>query len=182
MAPRSSIEKLPEEVRRWLERALTENGFSGYVELETLLKEKGFVISKSAIHRYGQKIERRFKAIKQSTEAARIIAEGAEDKDDKRSEALMGMLQSSLFEALVEIEDAQSETMSPMEKFQALSFAGKNIASLIQASTKLKTYQAEVKQRAEQAAKDVEKVVKKGGLSDDVADEIRRKILGIATK
>jgi hypothetical protein len=33
MAPRSSIDKLPEDVRRWLERALTENGFSGYVEL-----------------------------------------------------------------------------------------------------------------------------------------------------
>ena len=33
MAPRSSIDKLPEDVRRWLERALIENGFSGYVEL-----------------------------------------------------------------------------------------------------------------------------------------------------
>lgn len=183
MAPRSSIEKLPEDVRRWLERALTENGFSGYVELEELLKEKGYQISKSAIHRYGQKIERRFKAIKDSTEAARIIAEGAEDKEDKRSEALMGLLQSSLFEALVDIEDAkEDEKMSPMEKFQALSFAGKNVASLIQASTKLKAYQAEVKQRAETTAKEVEKVVKKGGLSDEVADEIRRKILGIATK
>ena len=182
MAPRSSIEKLPEDVRRWLERALTENGFSGYVELENLLKEKGYQISKSAIHRYGQKIERRFKAIKDSTEAARIIAEGAEDKEDKRSEALMGLLQSSLFEALVDIEDATDEKMSPMEKFQALSFAGKNVASLIQASTKLKTYQAEVKERAETAAKEVEKVVKKGGLSDEVADEIRRKILGITTK
>lgn len=182
MAPRSSIEKLPEDVRRWLERALTENGFSGYVELENLLKEKGYQISKSAIHRYGQKIERRFKAIKDSTEAARIIAEGAEDKEDKRSEALMGLLQSSLFEALVDIEDATDEKMSPMEKFQALSFAGKNVASLIQASTKLKSYQAEVKERAETAAKEVEKVVKKGGLSDEVADEIRRKILGIATK
>ncbi|VEI47022.1 Protein of uncharacterised function (DUF3486) [Actinobacillus equuli] len=72
--------------------------------------------------------------------------------------------------------------MSPMEKFQALSFAGKNVAALIQASTKLKAYQAEVKERAETAAKEVEKVVKKGGLSDEVADEIRRKILGIATK
>lgn len=182
MAPRSSIEKLPEDVRRWLERALTENGFSGYVELEELLKEKGYQISKSAIHRYGQKIERRFKAIKDSTEAARIIAEGAEDKEDKRSEALMGLLQSSLFEALVDIEDANDESISPMEKFQALSFAGKNVASLIQASTKLKVYQAEVKERAETAAKEVEKVVKKGGLSDEVADEIRRKILGIATK
>ena len=74
MAPRSSIEKLPEDVRRWLERALTENSFSGYVELENLLREKGYQISKSAIHRYGQKIERRFKSIKDSTEAARIIA------------------------------------------------------------------------------------------------------------
>ena len=64
MAPRSSIEKLPEDVRRWLERALTENGFSGYVELETLLREKGYSISKSAIHRYGQKIERRFRQLK----------------------------------------------------------------------------------------------------------------------
>ena len=33
MDPRSSVEKLPEDVRRWLERALTENGFSGYAEL-----------------------------------------------------------------------------------------------------------------------------------------------------
>ena len=59
MARRSTIEKLPEDVRRWLERALTESGFSGYNELESLLREQGYVISKSAIHRYGQKIERR---------------------------------------------------------------------------------------------------------------------------
>ncbi len=180
MAPRSSIEKLPEDVRRWLERALTENGFSGYVELENLLKEKGYQISKSAIHRYGQKIERRFKAIKDSTEAARIIAEGAEDKEDKRSEALMGLLQSSLFEALVDIEDANDESMSPMEKFQALSFAGKNVASLIQASTKLKTYQAEVKRRAEIAAVETEKIVVQAGLSADTVKMIKEQILGIA--
>ena len=60
MARRSTIEKLPEDVRRWLERALTESGFSGYNELESLLRERGYVISKSAIHRYGQKIERRY--------------------------------------------------------------------------------------------------------------------------
>ena len=180
MAPRSSIEKLPEDVRRWLERALTENGFSGYVELEELLKEKGYQISKSAIHRYGQKIERRFKAIKDSTEAARIIAEGAEDKEDKRSEALMGLLQSSLFEALVDIEDANDESMSPMEKFQALSFAGKNVASLIQASTKLKAYQADVKRRAEIAAVETEKIVVQAGLSADTVKMIKEQILGIA--
>ena len=72
MAPRSSIEQLPEDVRRWLERALTENGFAGYVELEKLLKDKGYSISKSAIHRYGQKIEGRLKAIKESAEIAKL--------------------------------------------------------------------------------------------------------------
>lgn len=180
MAPRSSIEQLPEEVRRWLERALTENGFSGYVELEKLLKEKGYQISKSAIHRYGQKIERRFKAIKDSTEAARLIAEGAEDEGDKRSEALMGLLQSSLFEALVDIEDAKDEKMTPMEKFQALSFAGKNVASLIQASTKLKAYQAEVKKRAAIAAEQTEKIIVQAGLSAETVKTIKAQILGIA--
>lgn len=52
MARRSTIDKLPENVRRWLERALNESGFSGYSELESLLREQGYVISKSAIHRY----------------------------------------------------------------------------------------------------------------------------------
>ena len=33
MARRSTIDKLPENVRRWLERALNESGFSGYTEL-----------------------------------------------------------------------------------------------------------------------------------------------------
>ena len=53
MARRSSIDGLPEEVRRWLERALAENNFSGYVALEDMLRERGYSISKSAIHRYG---------------------------------------------------------------------------------------------------------------------------------
>ncbi len=40
MGRRSSIDSLPKEVRRWLERALTENNFTGYAELESLLKER----------------------------------------------------------------------------------------------------------------------------------------------
>lgn len=86
MARRGKIEGLPEEVRRWLERALTDSGFSGYEALEAMLGERGFSISKSAIHRYGQKIERRFAAIKASTEAARMLTEGAADDQDARSE------------------------------------------------------------------------------------------------
>ncbi len=99
MGRRSTIDRLPIEVRHWLERALTENGFSGYQDLEELLHEKGFQISKSAIFRYGKKIEKRFATIKASTEAARILTEGAPDDQDKRSEAIIGIVQSELFDS-----------------------------------------------------------------------------------
>jgi hypothetical protein len=96
MARQSSITTLPEEVRRWLERALTEQNFSGYEALEAMMREKGFAISKSAIHRYGQKIERRFAAIKASTEAARMLTEGAADDQDARSEAVIALVQTEM--------------------------------------------------------------------------------------
>lgn len=57
--------------------------------------------------------------------------------------------------------------------------ASKNIAALTSASTNLKEYQAKLQVKIEQTASEVAKVVKKGGLSDETADEIRRKILGI---
>ncbi|SQS52220.1 Mu-like phage-related protein [Escherichia coli] len=57
MGRRSSIDSLPKEVRRWLERALTENNFTGYAELESLLKEKGYSITRSSLQRFGYKME-----------------------------------------------------------------------------------------------------------------------------
>ncbi len=113
MARRSSIDGLPEEVRRWLERALAENNFSGYVALEDMLRERGYSISKSAIHRYGQKIERRFAAIKASTEAARFLTEGAADDQDARSEAVIAMVQTEMFESIINRQQATNEDLEP---------------------------------------------------------------------
>ncbi|PAV03366.1 terminase, partial [Arsenophonus sp. ENCA] len=72
MAARSKVETLPSSVREWLDRALTERNFSGYRELEALLHEKGYRIGRAQISRYGQKVQRRFAAIREATEMARI--------------------------------------------------------------------------------------------------------------
>ena len=180
MAQRSTVELLPEDVRHALERRLAESGFSNYSELTDWLKSQGFEISRSAVHRFGQKVERRFASIKASTEAARLIAEGASDEGDTRSEALMAMLQTELFDAMVAIGEIDDEQLSAVDRFGMMAGAAKNIALLTSASAKLKEYQAKVKARTESAAADVAKVAKKGGLSDEVAEEIRKKILGIA--
>lgn len=178
MGKRGKIEELPEEVRHWLERALTENGFSGYELLEQLLRDKGYEIGKSSIHRYGQKIESRFKAIKASTEAARILMEGASDDQDARSGAIIGLIQSELLDTIIDMQEA--EDGDPQERLGALSSAAKNIATLTRASVSLKRFQAEVRAKVQAAADSVAAVAKKGGLTTDAVDSIRREILGIA--
>jgi hypothetical protein len=180
MAKRGKIESLPDDLRRWLERALTESGFSGYAELEELLKAKGFVISKSAIHRYGQKIERRFAAIKASTEAARLLTEGAADDQDARSEAVIALVQTELFESIVNLQEAGSDELSDVDRVGLLSKAAKNIATLARASVTVKKFQQEVRARAIAVADDVANQARAGGLSDETAELIRRKILGVA--
>lgn len=154
MASRSTVEKLPEEVRRWLERSLTESGFSGYAELENLLREQGYVISKSAIHRYGQKIEKRFGAIRAATEAARMLTEGAEDDQDARSEAVIALIQTELFESIVQLQEAGEEEIDPKKRVELLSKVAKNIATLSRASVNLKKFQADVRERIKREARE----------------------------
>ncbi|MDP8080234.1 DUF3486 family protein [Phocoenobacter skyensis] len=145
MAQRSSIEQLPKEDRQWLEKALIEKNFSGYVEFEKMLKEKGYQISKSAIHRYGQKIENRLKAIKESAEIAKLITQQTADEEANQSDALMQLIQTDLMNILVDVRNA--EEMNVKDRLKMLSSVGKNIASMISANVKLKQYQAEHKEK-----------------------------------
>lgn len=131
MAQRSSIEKLPEAVRHEFERKLVENGFSDYQAIAEWLQDQGYEISRSAAHRYGQKVQRRFAAIKSSTEAARLIAEGAADEGDTRSEALIPN------DSSVEIHEAsgKSSSVDAFDKLLKECKSGINIALLGQDQT-----------------------------------------------
>lgn len=181
MARRSSVEELPKAVREWLDRTLIEGNFSGYEALEAALGERGHQISKSAIHRYGQPLQRRLAAIKASTEAARLLTEGAADDQDARSEAVIALVQTELFETLVNLQEATDETIDPAQRVKLLSTAAKNIATLSRASVNLKKFQSEVRDRAKAAADAAERIAKKGGLSSASVAEIRKSILGIAS-
>lgn len=180
MGRQSSITALPEDVRRWLERALTEQNFSGYEALEAMVHEKGFAISKSAIHRHGQKIERRMAAIKASTEAAKMITEAAGDDQDARSEAVIALVQTEMFDSIIAIQEAEDPDVTPADRLGLMSKAAKNIATLARASIAQKQFKTTVQARASEVAEKAARLASKGGLSADSAAEIRRMILGIA--
>lgn len=182
MGRQGKVDKLPADVRHWLERALTENGFSGYEPLAAMLAEQGYVLSKSAIHRYGQKIERRFSAIKASTEAARLLCEGAADDQDARSEAVIALVQTEMFEQIVNLQEATDEDTDPAERVELLSKVARNLASLTGASVRLKQYQASVREKLTSKLNALEAEAKGGkgrSFDADTLRIVREEIYGI---
>lgn len=171
MPKRSSVAQLPADVKAWLDTALVGSGFSGYEALASSLSEKGFAISKSAIHRYGTDFEATMAAARAVTEQAKALVAACPDDDGAINDALIRMVQQKAFEVLAELQADPAKI-----KLTAL---GDMVANLSRSSVTVKKYMADTKKRAAAAAEKVESLVKKSGLTPDAVQAIRREILGI---
>ena len=171
MAPRSKVVGLPKEVKEWLDNALIEGNFSDYELLAAELQAKGFGISKSSLHRYGSAFEQKMAAIKLATEQAEAIAKSVPDDENALGDALLRVIQEKTFSLLMNMQDPSNISFASLAKIATdLGFA----------STNVKEFRSKVKAKAREAADAVEKIAKKGGLSTDSIDTIKRSILGIA--
>ncbi len=181
---RSKVEQLPPQLKEWLDDALIKNNFSRYEQLAAELKSRGAELgiqadaSKSGLHRYGANLERRINAIRSSTEAATLIAKSAPDDADLRSAAVISLIQTELFEAIVSLQEAESADAG--DRLALLSKAAKNISTLANASGRQKKHEIEVRAKVQSAADAAAKIGRKGGLSAGSIEEIRREILGIS--
>lgn len=146
MSARSKVTKLPEDIKQWLDQVLVANSFGGYEALAAELKARGYEVSKSSLHRYGQSFEERLGALKRSTEMAKAIVSETGDHEGATNEALMRLLQERFFGALTDDgEGAKKLTFEDLTDF-AHAFA-----SLTRASVTNKTHAAKV--RKEDAAR-----------------------------
>jgi len=171
MPERSKIELLPDAVLNELNGELVKNRFSGYVALAQWLKDKGYAIGKSSLHRYGQKFEDKLATLKLSTDQARAVVTASPDDEGAMNEALMRLIQEKLFGILMD--------MNVDVKRINISSLAKSVAELARASVTQKKYAETVKEKAKAAVASVERIAKKGGLSKGAVAEIRREILGI---
>lgn len=178
MGQRSKVSALPPDVRAWLDQALAEGNFSGYEALAAALKERGYSISKSSIHRYGANLERKLAAIKASTEAAKLIASQAPDDAGQRDAAVISLIQTEIFDVLVGLQEVADA--DPMQRAKLLSAVAKNVATLTRASVAQKRHEIEIRAKAQAAADRIARMAQKGGLSAPTVEAIKREILGIA--
>ena len=148
----------------------------------------GGLPSRSAVGRYGQKLERRLSAIRASTEAAKMIQAHAGDDKDARSEALTAMVQTELFEAILalqEVDEPLPEGATAEEvaagRVDLLSKAAKNIATLSRSSVNLKLFQAKVEEETrKRMLEEQRKKLDELGKTGEVAPEVLARVIKAA--
>lgn len=189
MGRKSSIDRLSDDIKGYIQGRLADGSMT-LDELITDLQSRwpqeaaaGELPSRSAVGRYGQKLERRLAAIRASTEAAKIIRAQAGDREDARSEALTAMIQSELFESIMQLQEASDEEMEPAERVGLLSAAAKNIATLTRSSVALKKYQEEAAAKAKQELlkeqeQRLEEMRGEDGMSEQFEKRIRKILMG----
>lgn len=172
MPPRSKVHALPKAVKAWLDGALVEGSFGGYEGLAEELKGRGYDVSKTSIHRYGQAFEERLATLRLVTEQAKAVVEASPDDDDAVNQALIRVTQEKLFTVMMDLKiDPKQVDIAKITR---------SIADLSRSSTASKEYANKVKLRAKEAAKDIAAVAKKAGLTDEAVNEIKKRILGVA--
>lgn len=176
MPRRAKIETMPPAVRAWLERTLADRTHEGYYALAALMKEKGCEISHAAIHRYDQKLQRSLAAIRASTEAARLIAEAAPDELDSRSAAVISLVQSHLFDAMLKLAEAEDEP-DPSARLKILGQAARSIADVSRASVSNKSFARAMKEKLDAIETDSAKKGKQ--LDPETLRIIREEVYGI---
>ncbi len=175
------IKKLPPDLKEQLDRMLTEGTLHSCRQLAKWLGDNGFEISHAAIHKYGQKFERRLEAVRIATEQARIVCEEFKDDDERMQSALMRLVQTRLFEVL----SATSESEPKSENDEGTRVAPVNVTALARSVSGLARAETEHRKWAERARANVAEAEKKvdearsKGLSKDAAEQIKAVLLEI---
>lgn len=188
MGRKSTISRLPPEVKTYVEGLMAQ----GRLTLDEMIADlqqrfpgeakNGVLPSRSALQRYGPKLERRLIAVKAFTDASEAIDAHAKDLGDSRSAALTAIVQQELFDAIINLGDASDPNMDPVDRVTMLSAAGKNIATLARSSVNTKQFQAKIEAEArkkafEDAAQKASNNAKQQGMSAEGTKLLRAAIM-----
>lgn len=174
MPARGLESRLPAEVRAWLESELIRRGFSDYSALTEELARRLDALgekpaSRSAVYRFGAKVEERIAALKRSTEMAQALAAEVGDDAGALNDALIRVAQDKLFDVLLAAElDPESNSLSRLTGA---------ISDLARASVAQKKLQRQVQADAVAELRRIEDEARRG--EGPTREDILRRLRGI---
>jgi hypothetical protein len=180
----SSINLLPEDIRLRLNEALRDRRLTQKQILDAinpLLEERGEKpVSKSAVNRYSMNIEEKGSMMREAREAADALVGGlGEQKGTDLGRAVTELVKTLTFDLVLSGKDDQGEAIG-VDTLNKVAL----IAQRIERASKISLErEAQIrKQVLEEAVDIVEESKTEGGLSDEVAEMLRRQILGVNKK
>lgn len=188
MAPPSKISQLPQDLRDALVARIMESGFSDYdghtswlgEELERRGIEVEGGISRAAIHREGRKLE----DIGERVKAMQMMQAGWQQQMGNRGIGELGrvlnaQLQGLAFALTQDVAEGKVEMDVDFLKGMSQTLMRLERSAEINEARDQKIREEERQLANEEAARKVEKIARKGGMTKTTADAIRREILGI---
>lgn len=178
MARKSSIQQLDPRLRSAIDELIREGRFTLDDILTHLAQLNGgeAPVSRSALGRYAQRAEEQMQRYREAQEVAKVwVAKFESEPDGDVARLLPEMLRSVAFQTLGNMGEREESAEA-----QEVMFLAKAMKDL--ASADVLTTQRILKIReetAKKAAVEAVKTAKAQGLSDEAAELIRQKILGV---
>ncbi len=169
-----AVDELPVEVRTAV-HDLIQSGRT-YRDIAEHLRSLGHPIAPSSLCRYGKDFLSRLERLRTVNEQSKAILEQSEGNPLRLEEAATQISLGLMTEALLKMQDLDGA--DPVDLMQAL--ARLQSASVQRERLRIQ-WREEQRQRAKEAADDVAKMAKDGGLSDEVIRRIEERVLGIAS-
>jgi len=187
MPKRSKIAQLPASLQEYIRATLVAKSFGQYEALLAKVRELGVKLGvrpedlpgKTALHKFGTDLERRLAAVKAATEGAVALAAMAPDDEAQLSGAVLSMIQTDVYNIILKLREA--DDADPVKRAKLLSAVAKDMATASRAQINLKRFRSEVHAKLKIEADAVAKIATKGGLTKSAVNEIRSRILGVAT-
>lgn len=171
---KSTIDALDPELKTELERLLGDKRFT-LRQIVAHMRELGVEVSKSAVHRHRQTLDKIARDIRMAREVASAIGKDLEETDGSITRAVVESLQALVLRAQTQATD--DEGVVDPKVVGALSMAARDLANAMKTSV-----DTEIKLRAKvakEAAAAASKVAKERGLSLEVTEAIKASILGV---
>lgn len=174
---RSSIHRLPPELRAEIDRLLADGRFT-IREVTAHLQELGADVSKSAVHRYSQEFEKVAADIRLAREMAVAIGRELETMPEGDAGRLaIESLQALLLRARMQVATADELNVKEIAE---LSRAAKDLSTALKSNVDV---ELKIRTRAaKEAAEAAGEAAKAAGLTADTVDAIKASVLGIAQR
>lgn len=186
MGRKSSVDLLPDALKKRLISLLSKPEVTQQEIADIINEEAGeVVVSKSAVNRYAQKMEDFSRKNREAAEIAKVYLQQVEaGTGNTLGKVAIEQLRMIVFDLLMGIDQMPKSADDP-ESLLNLTIGVNKVARALRdlegASKDNAEMEERIKAKTVAVAEEVEKSIKSEGLSDNTIEEIKAKILGIAS-